>query len=107
MPTSTRAPCPPVAGGGISKADSPFDEWIKEIAPSPQLRTRYGHAEERFAEFDRRYRQELRRPGGQRALRQLHATARLGPLVLRTATKAAERSGRSCWPKANTVDLST
>lgn len=78
---------------GISKADPPFDDWMKEVAPSPELRTWYGHAEERFPEFDRRYRQELQRPDGQRALRQLHAAAKEGPLVLMTATKAAERSG--------------
>ncbi len=44
---------------GISRGSARIDEWIREIAPSPELRTWFGHRPERFAEFRRRYLREL------------------------------------------------
>ncbi|HQU26017.1 MAG TPA: DUF488 family protein [Acidimicrobiales bacterium] len=76
---------------GIAKASAPFDRWLKDVAPSPELRTFYGHRPERFAEFARRYRDELRAdPSG--ALGELVALARSGPVVLLTATRDLEHS---------------
>jgi len=45
---------------GMRKADAELDDWWKELAPSPALRTWFGHDPERFAEFKRRYRAELK-----------------------------------------------
>ena len=47
---------------GITKAEAALDEWLKDVAPSTELRRWYGHDVERFDEFARRYRAELRRP---------------------------------------------
>ena len=44
---------------GISKERAALDDWWKDIAPSPELRTWFGHKEERFAEFAEKYRAEL------------------------------------------------
>lgn len=44
---------------GISKADLGHDEWLREAAPSPELRRWFGHDPDKFEEFSRRYRQEL------------------------------------------------
>lgn len=44
---------------GISKEQAAIDEWMKDIAPSPALRTWFGHRPERFAEFSKQYEQEL------------------------------------------------
>lgn len=44
---------------GIKKADSDFDEWNKEIAPSVELRKWFDHKPERFEEFSRLYNEEL------------------------------------------------
>ena len=44
---------------GISKDRAALDDWWKDIAPSPELRTWFGHKEERFAEFVEKYRVEL------------------------------------------------
>jgi len=44
---------------GLSKADAAIDHWIKDVAPTPQLRTWFGHRPERWAAFGRRYRGEL------------------------------------------------
>jgi uncharacterized protein YeaO (DUF488 family) len=45
---------------GLSKANAAIDEWMKEIAPSTELRRWFGHDAEKWAEFQRRYKQELR-----------------------------------------------
>jgi len=45
---------------GVSKKKAALDEWCKDIAPSPRLRKWFGHDPERFAEFRRRYRAELK-----------------------------------------------
>jgi uncharacterized protein YeaO (DUF488 family) len=44
---------------GLRKADAALDEWIKEVAPSAELRQWFGHDPERWPEFQRRYRAEL------------------------------------------------
>ena len=44
---------------GISKERAHLDEWLKDVAPTPELRTWFGHAPERFAEFQARYEYEL------------------------------------------------
>ncbi|MEG1025992.1 MAG: DUF488 family protein, partial [Flavobacterium sp.] len=44
---------------GLSKADLSFDEWDIEITPSTELRKWFAHKEERYAEFTKRYIQEL------------------------------------------------
>lgn len=44
---------------GISKEEAQLDEWIKEIAPSKELRKWFDHQEERFLEFAIRYEEEL------------------------------------------------
>lgn len=33
---------------GVSKERAAIDEWMKEIAPSPELRKWFGHRPERF-----------------------------------------------------------
>ena len=45
---------------GVSKEDAHFDEWIKELAPSTELRKWFNHKPERFDEFSKRYRKELK-----------------------------------------------
>jgi uncharacterized protein YeaO (DUF488 family) len=45
---------------GVSKERAQLDEWAKELAPSDELRRWFGHDPERFLEFRRRYRAELR-----------------------------------------------
>ena len=45
---------------GLRKADAALNGWWKDLAPSPSLRTWFGHEPERFDEFKRRYKAELR-----------------------------------------------
>ena len=72
---------------GVRKDDAPFDEWLRDVAPSDELRHWYGHEPERYAEFEQRYRAELAAPAAAAALDQLRAAATKGDLVLVTATR--------------------
>ena len=45
---------------GLSKKGAAIDEWMKEIAPSTELRQWFAHDPAKWAEFQRRYKQELR-----------------------------------------------
>lgn len=44
---------------GISKQNAGIDLWLKDLAPSTELRRWYGHDPDRWPEFRRRYRAEL------------------------------------------------
>ena len=44
---------------GGKKATAPIDEWLKGLAPSPELRKDWGHDPSRFSQFADRYRSEL------------------------------------------------
>ena len=57
-----------------------LDEWIKEIAPSAELRRWFGHDPERWNEFRRRYRAELAQHAD--ILKDLRRRAREVPITL-------------------------
>jgi uncharacterized protein YeaO (DUF488 family) len=65
---------------GISKAQASLDHWMKDIAPSTELRQWFGHDPERWTEFRRRYGEEVR--GHREQLGRLRALARKGPVTL-------------------------
>jgi uncharacterized protein YeaO (DUF488 family) len=44
---------------GVGKAKAAVDHWMKDIAPSTELRKWFGHDPARWEEFQRRYRSEL------------------------------------------------
>ncbi|WP_146361741.1 DUF488 domain-containing protein [Arthrobacter yangruifuii] len=44
---------------GVSKSRAGLDEWRKDLAPSTELRTWFGHRGDRWEEFVQRYRVEL------------------------------------------------
>lgn len=44
---------------GISREKAALDEWLKDAAPSSELRVWFGHKPDRFEEFSRRYMAEL------------------------------------------------
>ena len=77
---------------GLSKARAALDDWCKNVAPSSELRTWYQHDPDRFAEFTRRYQQELHDPERADALAKLRSLVEAGPLTLLTATKQPEIS---------------
>jgi uncharacterized protein YeaO (DUF488 family) len=44
---------------GVSKVEAGIDEWMKELAPSTDLRKWFGHDPDRWDEFRRRYAKEI------------------------------------------------
>jgi uncharacterized protein YeaO (DUF488 family) len=78
---------------GLTKDAAGLDEWCRVVAPSPELRKWYGHDPGRFAEFRRRYRDELAEPERAEALEHLRALARKRGLTLLTATREVGKSG--------------
>ena len=65
---------------GVRKADAALDGWLKELAPSAELRKWFGHDPARWPEFQRRYADELsRRP---EEIERLRALVRKGTVTL-------------------------
>lgn len=44
---------------GVKKADAAIDEWMKDLAPSTELRKWFAHDPARWEAFGRKYRAEL------------------------------------------------
>jgi len=65
---------------GVRKADAAIDLWMKDIAPSTELRRWFGHDPARWPEFRRRYEAELREHADR--LEELRGMARRGPVTL-------------------------
>ncbi|MGA5759521.1 DUF488 domain-containing protein [Nonomuraea bangladeshensis] len=77
---------------GVRKEDAHLDEWLREVAPSSELRKWYGHDPARFPEFRRRYLDELRDAGHRPAADHLRDLAAEDRLTLLTATKDVDHS---------------
>jgi uncharacterized protein YeaO (DUF488 family) len=65
---------------GVSREKAALDEWVRELAPSAELRKWFGHKPERFEEFRGRYREELRARKSE--VDALRARARKGTVTL-------------------------
>ncbi|MFF1568873.1 DUF488 family protein [Streptomyces sp. NPDC058293] len=72
---------------GIRREGAPLDEWLRDVAPSPELQRWYGHDPRRFGEFRRRYLIELGDPRHRQAAARLRDLAEHGSLTLLTATQ--------------------
>src|SRR5262245_36315563 len=67
---------------GLRKADAHIDEWLKDIAPSHELRRWFGHEPSRSPEFRERYKRGLRSEPARTALAELANRAARGPVTL-------------------------
>jgi uncharacterized protein YeaO (DUF488 family) len=65
---------------GLSKEKARVDLWLKEIAPSTELRKFFSHDPAKWIEFQLRYRTELKRNSAQVDL--LRAALKKGPATL-------------------------
>jgi uncharacterized protein YeaO (DUF488 family) len=74
---------------GVSKAKARIDVWLKEVAPSTQLRKWFGHDPEKWPEFQQRYRAELK---GSAALAELRKLVRQGHVTLVYGAKDEEHN---------------
>ena len=73
---------------GVSKEKAQLDLWLKDAAPSPQLRTWFGHKSGNFPEFSQQYRHELATdPQKAAALDQIIELAQKEPVTLLYAAR--------------------
>jgi len=77
---------------GIRKEEAHVEEWLRDVAPSTELRKWFGHDPDRFTEFRRRYLAELRAPERKQALRHLRDLAGGNRVTLLTASRDLEHS---------------
>ncbi|GLX49628.1 hypothetical protein Shyhy01_25780 [Streptomyces hygroscopicus subsp. hygroscopicus] len=77
---------------GMRKEEAHLDEWLRDVAPSSDLRKWYAHEPSRFTEFRRRYLSELRDAGHRQAAERLRDIAAHDRLTLLTATRDVDHS---------------
>ncbi len=64
---------------GLPKERARIDEWMKELAPSTELRKWFGHDPDKWAEFEQRYFDELDAKGElvKRLIEEAHGRGRV------------------------------
>ena len=75
---------------GLTKEKAGVDVWLKEIAPSTALRHWFGHDPDKWAEFQKRYHEELKKNPAQVAL--LKEQAKNGAVTLVYGAKDEEHN---------------
>jgi uncharacterized protein YeaO (DUF488 family) len=65
---------------GLAKKDAAIDEWVKECAPSDELRRWFAHDRAKWNEFKRKYFAELKRK--EDLLAPIRASAKKGRVTL-------------------------
>jgi uncharacterized protein YeaO (DUF488 family) len=78
---------------GVSKQQLQLAGWLKDLAPSPELRSWFGHDPIKYPEFDRRYRRELERNA--ELIARLAEEARTGSVTLVFAARDVEHCNAS------------
>jgi uncharacterized protein YeaO (DUF488 family) len=69
---------------GLAKVKAKIDLWLKDVAPSTELRQWFGHDPEKWSEFKKRYRAELK---NNPALSELQALSHQRDITLVYAAK--------------------
>src|SRR5579875_2466841 len=77
---------------GLSKECAHIDLWLKDVAPSNELRKWFAHDPSKFSEFRQRYQQELSSGDGQEALRKLREMTRQQKITLIFSAHDAEHN---------------
>ena len=67
---------------GLKREEAGIDEWMKELAPSEELRRWFGHDPEKWPEFRQRYTRELLAPDKVRLLDRVVRMAREGNVTI-------------------------
>lgn len=77
---------------GLSKEKAELDHWLKDLAPSSELRKWYGHDPDRWQEFRDRYRQELKDESPEDLDRLKECLDERGRVTLLFSAKETERN---------------
>ncbi|UTH11855.1 DUF488 domain-containing protein [Macrococcoides canis] len=59
---------------GISKEDAKLDEWLKDVAPSSDLRKWFDHDPDKFSDFKKKYKDELKDNDAVKELKDMKGT---------------------------------
>ncbi|HHD7909231.1 TPA: DUF488 domain-containing protein [Enterococcus faecalis] len=66
---------------GKSKESEKLDEWLKEVAPSTELRKWFNHEVNKYPEFKQKYQEELNHEPTATAFKQLQTIVKNQPVV--------------------------
>jgi uncharacterized protein YeaO (DUF488 family) len=77
---------------GIRTTEAGIDQWMKNLAPSTDLRLWFGHKVERWPEFRLRYLEGLSAPEKTEVLKQIASMALKGNVTLIYAAKDTEHN---------------
>lgn len=75
---------------GIRKEDLKMEAWVKDVAPSPELRKWFAHDPAKWTEFQKRYRAELK--ANPEAWKPILAAAQRGPVTLLYSARDTEHN---------------
>lgn len=75
---------------GMKKEELKMKAWLKDVAPSPDLRKWYGHEVDKWPEFQKRYRAELK--DNPEAWKPLLEAARKGNVTLLYSARDTEHN---------------
>jgi uncharacterized protein YeaO (DUF488 family) len=75
----------------VTKEKAALDLWLKDVAPSPQLRKWFGHDPAKWKQFERRYWKELQ--GNDEAIDLLRRKAKEGVVTFVYAARDEQRNG--------------
>jgi uncharacterized protein YeaO (DUF488 family) len=76
---------------GVTKARAAVDLWLKEVAPSTELRKWFGHDPSKWSQFERRYWKELQ--ANKEAVDVLRRKAEQGTVTLVYAARDEQHNG--------------
>ena len=75
---------------GVRRSDLELDDWLRDVAPSTELRRWFGHDPQRWEEFRRRYAAEL--DAAPHTWQPLLDAAAAGPVVLLYSARDEEHN---------------
>jgi uncharacterized protein YeaO (DUF488 family) len=84
---------------GVSKVDAKLTDWLKDLAPSDELRRWFDHDPKRWPEFRERYVSELEKSGNLGILEKLAQRAQDADITLVYAAKDQEHNNAAVLKK--------
>ncbi len=75
---------------GVSKENAKIDLWLKDIAPSDELRKWFGHDPKKWEEFKKKYAKELE--DKQSLIKEIQEKAKKGTVTLIYSAKDTEHN---------------
>ena len=76
---------------GLTKRQAKIDLWLKDVAPSTELRRWFGHDPDKWNEFRQRYQKELKQKD--QLIKLLRRKAKAGTITLIYAARDEEHNG--------------